>query len=178
MELLDDQVTRQYDIKVRGESGEEQTYRTMELLADHNSEKVTSKGTRVWKVLKVENGTTIGEPVVLKDCWVNVLRAREGAINASIRASATNDGQTKGLERALLSVLIHGDVFIGGAPDLTKCLANQLGQRIGQDGETSTASRECDTGQDGKTSITSRECLHHSTEKSIIELCTKKSVNR
>lgn len=79
--------TARYDILVRSETGEEQLYRTLELLHNQGAEYLVGRGTRVWKAVKIENGEEVGEPVVLKDAWVDHHRKREGTINSSTQES-------------------------------------------------------------------------------------------
>ncbi|KAF7795043.1 hypothetical protein EIP86_006187 [Pleurotus ostreatoroseus] len=89
---------------------------------DEKISNVNSRGTRVWKAVKVENGTVIGDPVALKDCWVDSHREREGNINARIRSSATLEVPTRILPLSLMTVLCHGDVLVSGTKDSTRIL--------------------------------------------------------
>ncbi|KAJ3552849.1 hypothetical protein NM688_g3933 [Phlebia brevispora] len=109
----------QYELTVRAHSGEEHVYRTMELLSEPSTHDLRGRGTRVWKAIKVQNGQGIGEPVALKDAWIDSYREREGVIDSRIRASAISEAQKGVLEMCLLTVLCHGDVFVANTLDTT-----------------------------------------------------------
>lgn len=125
----DDEPAR-YDILVRSEAGEEQIYRTLELLHDQGAEYLVGRGTRVWKAVKIENGEEVGDPVVLKDAWVDHHREREGSINARVRESAIHSTHRGLFDMGLLTILSHGDVFVAGVQDRTPLLV-QDDRRIG-----------------------------------------------
>lgn len=114
--------TAQYDIMVRTDTGEELVYRTIELLSTPDVAYTVGRGTRVWKAIKTEHGHITGEPVALKDCWVDSHREREGIINARIRAAATLPTPAYIIPRSLLTVLCHGDVVVSGIEDRTRVL--------------------------------------------------------
>lgn len=111
-----------YDIVVRSQAGEEQVYRTLEVLSDAGTGYLLGRGTRVWKAVKIENEEPVGEPVALKDAWVDHLREREGSIDARIKSSTVNTFQSGILAMGLLNVLLHGDVFVAGVQDCTRSL--------------------------------------------------------
>ena len=114
----------QYDITVASGTPEQQVYRTAGVLADPGSQYVVGRGTRVWKArrLDTQTGEVVGEPVALKDAWVDSHREREGDINQRIRTSAASlpDVNRARLEQLLLTVVCHGDVIIDGVQDRTR----------------------------------------------------------
>lgn len=114
--------TARYDILVRSETGEEQLYRTLELLHDQAAEYLLGRGTRVWKAMKIEHGEEVGEPVALKDAWVDHFREREGDIDTRIRNSVVHGSQSEALSLGLLTIVSHGDVLVAGAQDSTRSL--------------------------------------------------------
>lgn len=114
--------TTQYDIIVRTDTGDGLVYRTLELLSSPGIEYTVGRGTRVWKAVKIENGVSTGEPVALKDTWVDCFREREANINARIRNSTTLETPSRLLAQSLLTVLCHGDVFVYGKEDRTRIL--------------------------------------------------------
>ena len=118
--VLQQDGTLQYDILVRFSNGDEQVYRTQELLSIFNEDRICSRGTRVWKAIRVENGHEIGEPVALKDSWIDGRRAREGCTIANIKQSAARCGESESIDAALLTVVIHGDVAVEGLQDRTR----------------------------------------------------------
>ena len=110
----------QYDITVHTAQNDRQVFRTVRLLFDGGSRAIFSRGTRVWEALRLDGlGNTVGEPVVLKDCWVDGFREREGDISARIRQSAVSldDDDRTTLGEMLLTVVAHGDVQVAGASD-------------------------------------------------------------
>ena len=113
----------QYDITVCSGTSEWRVFRTVDVLFDAGSHCVVGRGTRVWKVREVDSATgdMVGEPLVLKDAWVDKHREREGNINARIRESAStlSAADRAQLDKILLTVLCHGDVVVAGAPDRT-----------------------------------------------------------
>ena len=132
----------QYDIVVRSGRDGKHIYRTIDVVFDAGSDRLLSRGTRVWKAIRVVDGVPNGEPVILKDAWVSTGRQREGDIDARIRRSATvlpEDDRTC-LENMLLTILDHGDVVVAGVPDRTAGLVgtlkrkrlNPLGSEIGR----------------------------------------------
>ena len=114
--------TTHYDIVVRSPNGTEEVYRTQQLLAGSGHYYPMSRGTRVWKAIKLESGKEVGTPVALKDAWVDVNRAREGATSASVLEYAVSDAHQTALHDSLLTVLTHGDVFVAGVRDCTRPL--------------------------------------------------------
>ncbi len=104
----------QYDITVRSETGEKTVYRTLNLLSYLGSEKVCDGGTRVWKVVRLKHGEMAGDPVILKDCWVDGDAPREGCIFHEIRGMDLPEQIQNPLVDALLTVECYGDVVIGG----------------------------------------------------------------
>ncbi len=107
----------QYDIKVQTHDGEEVIYRTVMLLSDSGAQSLHGRGTRVWKVMRVKDGEAFGDPVVLKDSWVDLDGPREGAILQEICGMAASEPVDKTLSDALLTVECYGDVVIDGDSD-------------------------------------------------------------
>ena len=118
----DDSRTVQYDVLVRGADGGVQTYRTFGVLYDGGGDALVGRCTRVWKARRVDHSDVVGEPVALKDTWVDDHREREGSIDCRIRQSAlslSSDDRHR-LEQSLLTIISHGDVLVGGATDCTR----------------------------------------------------------
>ena len=111
---------RQYDITVRSARGTEEVYRTLQLLACPERYRPKSRGTRVWKAVRLENGEPCGEPVVLKQAWVDVTREREGTMHTNILQAALSEECQSSLQDSLLTTLTHGDVFVAGRQDCTR----------------------------------------------------------
>ena len=114
----------QYDISVRSIDTREVTwYRTERLVSNIGADAARGRGTRVWEVRKLDKkGKPIGGPRVLKDCWIDHDRKREGTILAEIRASAKTDAQKDALKEFFLTVECHGDVYIDNKSDNTHTL--------------------------------------------------------
>ena len=132
-----------YDILVRSENGQERVYRTLDMLSSAGEDHLLCRGTRVWKAILLENGVETGLPVALKDSWVEENREREGHINAQIRKTAAELSRNASnfvasasfirqrskapredilqtIDKTMMTVLAHGDVFIAGNFDRTK----------------------------------------------------------
>lgn len=109
-----------YIITVRSEeTGEEVEYRAKDILSNVSADALRGRGTRVFKIRKVENGMEVGEELVLKDCWMDADRIREGGIMADILQDAAGTLQEAVLKSGLLTVVMHGDVHINGELDRT-----------------------------------------------------------
>ncbi len=74
-----------YDISVRSSDGEKFVYRTLDKISDSVAAMILGRGTRVWKAIEIKSGEPHGEPVVLKESWVDTDRMREGAVHQAIR---------------------------------------------------------------------------------------------
>ena len=149
----DDRET-QYDIVVRSRNGEERVYRTLGLLSNTGGSNLLCRGTRVWRAVPVENGRPTGDPVALKDSWVDASREREGLVNMRIREAAAELAQVplrtavsddarpgspfegsrspvgrtvhEAIASTLMTVITDGDVFVNGATDCTKSLPEEF----------------------------------------------------
>ena len=116
----------QYDICVPSSSGEAQVYRTIGVLYDGGLGPLCGRGTRVWKARRLdEAGKMVGDPVALKDSWVDQHREREGAISSRIRESSASleSEDFELLSETLLTVLDHGDILVSGHLDCTRPIA-------------------------------------------------------
>lgn len=112
--------TPHYIITVRSEeTGEEVDYRATDILSNSNADALRGRGTRVFKIRQVENGAEIGKELVLKDCWMDADRVREGTLMADILGDAKGTPQEELLNNGLLTVVMHGDVRINGGLDRT-----------------------------------------------------------
>ncbi|KDQ18946.1 hypothetical protein BOTBODRAFT_126784 [Botryobasidium botryosum FD-172 SS1] len=102
------------EIKVDG-----RTFCTTRLLSYMGADRVCGRGTRVWEVYEKDDPTRV--PRVLKDCWAETSRRREGYLYALIMAQAlTLSAQAQRATEHLLTVLCHGDVSpSAGYPDDT-----------------------------------------------------------
>ncbi|KAJ3555479.1 hypothetical protein NM688_g2554 [Phlebia brevispora] len=109
----------QYDITVRSANGEFTLYRTLGVLSDSSTRKILGRGTRVWKATKIVDGEMTGDPVALKDAWVDSDRQREGDIYFQLLQSDFLAKQHPELRKYFISVQTHGDVFVAGALDRT-----------------------------------------------------------
>lgn len=114
-----------YDMTVRDpESREERVFRTKELINDDGTGELRGRGTRVWEVDEVVDGTVkeTVEGLVLKDSWIDHDRKREGEILQEIKKSYTDSGDRQIFEAFFLTVLCHGNVYIGEEEDTTRSL--------------------------------------------------------
>ncbi|KAJ3555477.1 hypothetical protein NM688_g2556 [Phlebia brevispora] len=109
----------QYDITVHPADSEPVIYRTLEVLFDSGASNALGRGTRVWKAVKIEDGNAVGDPVALKDAWVDGNRRREGDIYFQVMASDFLNKEYEQLQRCLVAVQSHGDVLIDQAQDKT-----------------------------------------------------------
>lgn len=109
-----------YIITVRSEeTGEEVDFRATDVLSDRGADALRGGGTRVFKVRRLEDGSEIGEELVLKDCWVDADRVSEGKTMADIKRDAAGTPQEAVLASGLLTVDTHGDVYVDGEIDKT-----------------------------------------------------------
>lgn len=111
----------QYDITVRDMvTGGNFVYRTEKLVSDVGANHIRGRGTRVWQVKKVSRNHRVGKTdFILKDSWVDSGRQREGKVLAAIRASTKDATITAQLNKILLTMSMHGDVYIGDTVDQT-----------------------------------------------------------
>lgn len=110
-----------YTVHSTNERGEVEAtrFKTLECLSNLGAQALRGRGTRVWKVRKWADNQEIGEPMVLKDCWIDCDRLREGDIMEAVLASAKGTEHEAVLRRALLTTIMHGDVHIGDEIDQT-----------------------------------------------------------
>ncbi|KAF7790444.1 hypothetical protein EIP86_001399 [Pleurotus ostreatoroseus] len=118
------QLDQQFDIDVRSEDGSIATYRTQERISDRKADALPGCGTRIWKVLPIDDEGEIidsAQPLTLKDTWIHHDREREGDFHASLR-SALSSTSSNDLDKFLLIIAKHGDVYVDGQPDNTRTL--------------------------------------------------------
>ncbi|KAF7790439.1 hypothetical protein EIP86_001394 [Pleurotus ostreatoroseus] len=105
---------RNFDIRIDSLDGTQCVYRTQKLLSCPGPFEFRGKGTRVWKAVLLDKGTPQGDPIILKDAWVDADRETEGAILDNIRAIPVNTEThaPKYLEDAFPTTICHGYVFV------------------------------------------------------------------
>ena len=84
-----DNTEPRYEVTVRAPTGEETCYRTIKLLSAAATAHLLGKGTRVWKAVRLVDGEPTGDPVVLKDSWVDEDRRREEKFKKAWEAMLT-----------------------------------------------------------------------------------------
>src|ERR1700722_16724701 len=118
-----------YEIKVHEKRDEQifqSVYRTFKVVSDVGAIGLRGLGTRVFLAHPLdENGEVDGDPVVLKDAWVDVTRPREGQIREAL-LEAADEQDREVLERHTMTVLYSGDVLINGEPDNTHKMLRNL----------------------------------------------------
>lgn len=132
-----------YDITIHSD-GESMVYRTLQLISDSGAKDVHSRGTRVWKAIAVVDGKETGEPVALKDCWVNSELTPEGEICELVQADAQKsdlDGRTVALlDTTFLTVCCHGHVFLDSGRKVLDCVRSLTPQNPTAQATLDTAS--------------------------------------
>lgn len=108
-----------YDITVRAASGNV-VYRTKRLINDIGARSIRGRGTRVWEANKVTDGAVTGDPVALKDSWVDADRMREADILQRLKSAGTGEDFDFVFSNTTLGVECYGDVFIDDRPDHTR----------------------------------------------------------
>lgn len=79
---------------------------------------IVSRGTRVFQARRLEsNGNEVGDPVVVKDIWMDDDRDREGDIIRKVCESLSEEDRPL-LDKHLLTVLSHGNVVGGSYPGI------------------------------------------------------------
>jgi len=77
------------------------------------------RGTRVFKARLLDaEGNETGDPITIKDVWLDNNRDREGDIMEEICNEVSSENKIK-LQQYLLMMECHGDVLIGGERDQT-----------------------------------------------------------
>ncbi|KAI5993502.1 hypothetical protein EDD15DRAFT_2529998 [Pisolithus albus] len=118
----------QYNITVCTDEGKETVYQTTKMISDFSADAMQGRGTRVFQVrLTLQNGQPVhnAEPLVLKDSWREVDRAREDQILGQIFDGLGKKYDTKKVSEArkyFLTVLAAGDVIMDGKKDKTTSL--------------------------------------------------------
>ncbi|KAF7790435.1 hypothetical protein EIP86_001390 [Pleurotus ostreatoroseus] len=105
---------RNFDIRLDSLDGTQRIYRTQQLLSCPGLYDLLGKGTRVWKAVLLDKGEPQGEPVILKDAWVDADREIEGNILKYVRALPVNTETHTPmyLEGAFPTTVCHGYVFV------------------------------------------------------------------
>lgn len=109
---------RNFDVTVRSDDGARAVYRTLDLISDTGAQVPFSRGTRVWKAVLLEDGKEHGEPVVLKDVWVQPEGLSEGAKINAVHSAERVPVLREFVDVSFLTVLTHGDVFLDDAREL------------------------------------------------------------
>ena len=106
----------------------ETVYRTTRIIFDHGADALRGRGTRVFEARRLGDNVEIGEPVVIKDVWVDDDREREDKILSQLLNDA-DDKDKELVKKYFLTVLACGYVIIGGKVDHTRDLITR-GQDI------------------------------------------------
>lgn len=101
-----------YDFTVQDAGGSTAVYRSLELISDGPTNSVPGSKTWVWKVVRIVDGVPQGEPMVLKDSWIQEEWAREGDTLERLRQKNDAPDAQKAFARHFLTVVHHGDVII------------------------------------------------------------------
>lgn len=110
----------QYDITLRTDQDEVRVYRTISVLSDHTARNVLGRASRVWKAVRLVEGEETGEPVALKDSWVDSTREREGNVHAKVMQAILAAGREQEAKNLFVTVQAHGDVYVAGSQDRTQ----------------------------------------------------------
>jgi hypothetical protein len=94
----------------------ETVYRTTRIIFDYGADALRGRGTRVFEARRLEDNVEVGEPVVIKDVWVDDDREREDRILSQLFDEA-DDKDKELVKKYFLTVLACGDVIIGGKVD-------------------------------------------------------------
>jgi len=90
----------------------ERRFRTRKIISSFGTEPLRGRGTRVYEAIEVdEYGKEMGDPVVLKDIWIDHDRMREGTILAQLYEDADEDDK-KLVKNHFLTTVCLGDVLI------------------------------------------------------------------
>ncbi|CCL99699.1 uncharacterized protein FIBRA_01720 [Fibroporia radiculosa] len=108
--LLGGDCKPRFDITVHAKDGSEAIFRTTRLISFIGTASMQGRGTRVWEAKRLKDGRESGEPLVLKDCWVDADRLREGTTIRMIREADISEEGRKVLDDHILTVVCHGDV--------------------------------------------------------------------
>lgn len=116
MRLLDpgaDTTEPSYDITVHDSGGETAVYRTLKLLSDSGATQGPhTRGTRIWKVLRLVDGKVSGDPVVLKDSWVSEKRQRESTNLRELLETELPEELDRVAKISFLTLQTSGDVYL------------------------------------------------------------------
>lgn len=99
-------------------------YQTTRLISACCAEAIRGRGTRMWEVKEVKRGKMTGEPMMLKDSWIDSDRPREEVVIKKISGDAKrfeNPEDKDLLQQSLPKPVIAGDVWIGDDVDITIC---------------------------------------------------------
>lgn len=130
-----------YEIIVQTETGVRVVYHTLELLSAIGLQKLWTKGTRVWKVVRVVNGESHADVAILKDSWVDEGRERETATFNRFSSIAHPEEYRHTVKKSFLTLECFGDVYINsdlGSNRLDSTRLNCVAQRTA---ETEQASK-------------------------------------
>lgn len=75
----------------------------------------------MWKTVLVQDGEESGDPVILKDVWAVPHRRREGGFYEDFRGADHAPELRPHVDRSLLTVLCHGDVFLDTDRTVSDC---------------------------------------------------------
>ncbi|KAF8585410.1 hypothetical protein K439DRAFT_1047266 [Ramaria rubella] len=113
--------TAQYQFTVhdvKGDNHGETIFRTTRVLAGFSADGLRGRGTRVFEAFRLDGDTMDDTPVVIKDSWVDVDRAKEGDIRSEFESEVEGEDKAK-IQQYFMTVLNHGEATISGQPDRT-----------------------------------------------------------
>ena len=99
----------------------ETVYQTTRIIFDYGADALRGRGTRVFEALRLEDNIEVGEPVVIKDVWVDNGQEREDRILSQLFNEA-DDKDKELVKKYFQTVLACGNVIIDGKVDHTRDL--------------------------------------------------------
>ncbi|KAF8585411.1 hypothetical protein K439DRAFT_1343467, partial [Ramaria rubella] len=103
---------------IEGANHVETVFRTTRVLADFSADALRGRGTRVFEAFQLDGDSPDRTPVVIKDSWVDVDRAKEGDIRSEFESEAEAEDKEK-IQQYFMTILNHGEVVINGQADRT-----------------------------------------------------------
>jgi hypothetical protein len=117
-----------YRITVHTRPVEDDGHERTRIIFDYGADALRGRGTRVFEARRLEDNVEVGEPVVIKDVWVDDDREREDRILSQLLNDA-DDKDKELVKKYFLTVLTCGYVIISGKVDHTRDLITR-GQDI------------------------------------------------